>query len=654
MNAALYMKKAVTIAMRYNLVRRQSNPGGETSVGETGTPGLELQVIDYQHSQRGLFPVWRAPSRFTARPLHAADVLQGTRRRAAQRATSPRFPSFTPRPRGSRRTARGPRRTPSSCAGCAAAGRGSWRSRGSAPHSETTRPTPRTRAITTSCVCRRRGICSRRRVRRRPRRRDGAGVDRDRRTCPRRVARRGTSSRAAGRGWSRAIGRRRRPSRFRRAARILRARREATGALRGATRRIAPVDRVMSRDMVVDRSCEAHCAYVVLLNFVDAVNESRSRVGRATASGDGSSRRAARARHHGRSHGRFPRGRARLRRTGGAYSSRNFQTSRRVAAGRAALVDAFALDDYFLNSALGASDGDVYGSLYEEVQEAPFNKSHAPPGSRRAAARQTRQGRGEVVSEGGGPGRRGRATRRDRGEIRNEHWMIETRARALRARGSRWGCSYYKNSGGPRIPPGDAPLGGFAPTQRLLSHANDDVALLLIPPLVDVFERGALAIPRDGSELREVRDGARDALLALDVALAEVDVPRLVLPMELAARLPVRALERPGAPLLARHRAGAREIGDEVVLGHAVEKLRGRGGGGARGCSCQGRLGGSKSGRVRNSTPKGARGGRHAPCRKSSGVSTRGGACPSRGCPLPPKPTPSQSWRAPDDSRSAH
>ena len=27
MNAALYMKKAVTIAMRYNLVRRQSNPG---------------------------------------------------------------------------------------------------------------------------------------------------------------------------------------------------------------------------------------------------------------------------------------------------------------------------------------------------------------------------------------------------------------------------------------------------------------------------------------------------------------------------------------------------------------------------------------------------------------------------------------------------
>ena len=36
--------------------------------------------------------------------------------------------------------------------------------------------------------------------------------------------------------------------------------------------------------------------------------------------------------------------------------------------------------DSFLNSALGASDGDVYARLYAEVQDAPFNKSHAPPG----------------------------------------------------------------------------------------------------------------------------------------------------------------------------------------------------------------------------------------------------------------------------------
>ena len=46
----------------------------------------------------------------------------------------------------------------------------------------------------------------------------------------------------------------------------------------------------------------------------------------------------------------------------------------------AALTDAFALDDYFLNSALGASDGDVYARLLQEVQDAPFNKKHTPPG----------------------------------------------------------------------------------------------------------------------------------------------------------------------------------------------------------------------------------------------------------------------------------
>jgi acyl-CoA oxidase len=46
----------------------------------------------------------------------------------------------------------------------------------------------------------------------------------------------------------------------------------------------------------------------------------------------------------------------------------------------AALVDSFALDDYFLNSALGAHDGDVYQRLFDEVQDAPFNASHVPPG----------------------------------------------------------------------------------------------------------------------------------------------------------------------------------------------------------------------------------------------------------------------------------
>jgi len=50
MNAALYMKKAVTIALRYNLVRRQSN-------ADSKNKNVETQVLDYQHSQRTLFPI---------------------------------------------------------------------------------------------------------------------------------------------------------------------------------------------------------------------------------------------------------------------------------------------------------------------------------------------------------------------------------------------------------------------------------------------------------------------------------------------------------------------------------------------------------------------------------------------------------------------
>ena len=48
-NAALYLKKAVTIAVRYAAVRRQSN-------ADAGT-GKELQVLDYPHCQRTLLPL---------------------------------------------------------------------------------------------------------------------------------------------------------------------------------------------------------------------------------------------------------------------------------------------------------------------------------------------------------------------------------------------------------------------------------------------------------------------------------------------------------------------------------------------------------------------------------------------------------------------
>ena len=74
MNAALYLKKAVTIAMRYNLVRRQRTRAAKPPSAETGTPGLELQVIDYQHVH-SLFPAFGARLRVSLHVGLHADVL---------------------------------------------------------------------------------------------------------------------------------------------------------------------------------------------------------------------------------------------------------------------------------------------------------------------------------------------------------------------------------------------------------------------------------------------------------------------------------------------------------------------------------------------------------------------------------------------------
>lgn len=56
------------------------------------------------------------------------------------------------------------------------------------------------------------------------------------------------------------------------------------------------------------------------------------------------------------------------------------QLLREVRPDAVALVDAFGLDDYYLNSALGAYDGDVYTRLFNWVQSAPMNKSDQGPG----------------------------------------------------------------------------------------------------------------------------------------------------------------------------------------------------------------------------------------------------------------------------------
>ena len=139
----------------------------------------------------------------------------------------------------------------------------------------------------------------------------------------------------------------------------------------------------MQSDMVAwIKAAKAHCAYVVLKTFKEAVDEVREKrwVSRST-------QRAMErlvALH----------GLATMDDAMGDFLEDGYVDGAGAEAIRteiaalllelrpdaAALTDAFALDDYFLNSALGAADGDVYARLYAQVQDAPFNASHTPPG----------------------------------------------------------------------------------------------------------------------------------------------------------------------------------------------------------------------------------------------------------------------------------
>jgi acyl-CoA oxidase len=65
-NAALFLKKALTIAVRYSAVRRQSNADPRT--------GRELQVLDYAHTQRTLLPLIATAYAFHFTALNMRDM----------------------------------------------------------------------------------------------------------------------------------------------------------------------------------------------------------------------------------------------------------------------------------------------------------------------------------------------------------------------------------------------------------------------------------------------------------------------------------------------------------------------------------------------------------------------------------------------------
>jgi acyl-CoA oxidase len=410
MNASLYMKKAVTIAIRYNLARRQSNPGGVTSRGERGVPGLELQVLDYQHSQRSLFPVLamafafhctsdfmrrmyfrfektsRGPDAdFSALPeLHATssglkaycswatkDAIElcrlccGGQGFMALAGFGTTFGNYAPNAtyegdnnvlclqtarfllKTAREVMKGAKNTPG---GKGSAGKPQHLGGGGSasylrdPVSDPSREKCRLGVGMTSA-------------------RDfDAMLDAHAHAARRKI--------------------------FHLAARA------------GSS----DADEATSRDMVawID-AAKAHCAFVVLQTMVDAARDARRRDDGALSENTADALNRLVALH----------GLCRMEDRVGDFLEDGFATATQAEAIRAeiavllseirpdaaALVDALALDDYFLNSALGAWDGDVYRRLFEEVQEAPFNRKHTPPGYEELLRKKLRRGVGNGRSK---------------------------------------------------------------------------------------------------------------------------------------------------------------------------------------------------------------------------------------------------------------
>lgn len=379
MNAALYMKKAVTIAMRYNLVRRQSNPGGEKASGGVGHKGLELQVIDYQHSQRSLFPILARAFAFHCTSDFMRRMYFRYEKVSTRKGDFSALPELHATSSGLKAYCSWATKDAIELCRLCCGGHGFMMLAGFGTTFGNYAPNATYEGDNNVlCLQTARYLLKVARAVAKAAARGGDVRDAE-------EGAQGTSAYILEGGGGlepgcqlgKSVG--------------LRDTEAALGAFAHAARRqilaaasragTLGADAAMSRDMVAwIKAAKAHCAYVVLLNFVDAVAESKPRVSSATAAVMDRlvSLHAL----------------ATMDDNMGDFLEDGHVSADQAAAIRAevavllaelrpdaaALVDSFALDDYFLNSALGSHDGDVYRRLYDEVQSAPFNASHVPPG----------------------------------------------------------------------------------------------------------------------------------------------------------------------------------------------------------------------------------------------------------------------------------
>jgi len=355
MNAALYLKKGLTIAIRYNAVRRQSNVKPD---------GLETQVLDYQHSQRTLFPLLATAYAFHFTGEFMRRMYYQFEKASRKNGDFSALPELHATSSGLKAWCTWKTKDGLETARLACGGHGYMHLSG-IPHTAANYAPQATYEGDNNVLCLQtaRYLLKAARMAASGEAPTGNAVYLAAPARPRS---------ALGQRHVRDIG----PcvAAFEhRAARLVR---DAAAGMAGMS------DDEGFQRLMIDwiKASKAHCAYVVLRNFMQGVQEAQAKCSPPTCAAlqrllalhaltgieedlgdfleDGFLDRAQAAAVHGEV----------------------LALLGELRPDAVALVDAFGLDDYFLNSALGAGDGDVYARCYDWVQTAPMNKSDQGPG----------------------------------------------------------------------------------------------------------------------------------------------------------------------------------------------------------------------------------------------------------------------------------
>lgn len=356
MNAALYMKKAVTIAIRYNLVRRQSNPDKTTS--------KECQVIDYQHSQRTLFPILAKAFAFHVTSDYMRRMYFEFQKDSRKKNDFSALPELHATSSGLKAYCSWATKDAIEACRLTCGGHGYMNLAGFGTTLASYAPNV-TYEGDNNVLC-----LQTARYLLKVYRKMLTGQ-----TPPQVLGYlTGASSRS-----SLALGASLRDEKAILDAYAHRAWRLVTEACK-VSGDMTPDDATRVHMVQWITAAKAHCAFVVMYNFILAYEETRPRITADTL----------RVLHrlvclHGLcgiddTMGEFLEDAHIDGEQATDIRDEIFKLLKEIRPDAAALVDAFGLNDYFLNSALGAEDGDVYRRLYDEVQAAPFNKKHTPPG----------------------------------------------------------------------------------------------------------------------------------------------------------------------------------------------------------------------------------------------------------------------------------